>query len=133
MLGRVQTEPQTGPQGLLMRTLLGEATDGAQVGVVVYDETGRYLAANRAICEQLGYTLDELLRLTPAALSARSERAVARALAQVVANGAHSGTARLRRKDGGVVEGRYVATRTTVAHLDYYISFFEPRRSTARS
>lgn len=111
-----------------MRTLLGEAVDEATVGVLVYDETGKYLAANPAMCHVLGYELDELLELSPFDVSARRPKLVRRTLADLVRHGTHSGTARLRRKDGAVVEGRYVASRTTIAHLAYYVSVFEPAR-----
>lgn len=117
-----------GAQGLLMRTLLGEAVDEAVVGAVVYDETGRYLAANRAMCRILGYELHELLALTPFEVSARKGKLVRRSLEAVVRHGSSSGIARLRRKDGAIVEGRYIAARTTIAHIDYYISLFEPKR-----
>jgi len=115
-------------RGLIMRALLGEAADEARVGIVVYDENGSYLAANRAMCTILGYTLDELLELTPDQVSARPPKLISRALAEVVKHGTQSGTAKLRRKDGTAVSGRYLATRTTIAHLDYYVSFFEPKR-----
>jgi PAS domain-containing protein len=85
----------------MMRALLGEAADEAQVGIVVHDETGKVIAANKAMCAILGYDLDELLELKPGPL---------------------------RRKDGSDVPGRYVDAQTTIAHLDYTISFFEPER-----
>jgi PAS domain S-box-containing protein len=116
------------PRALLMRTLLGEAADEARVGILVYDENGKYLAANRAICVQLGYTLDELLELSPTQLSARSAKHIERGLQDIVRYGTASGTAKLRRKDGTTVDGRYIAARTTIAHLDYYVSFFEGKR-----
>lgn len=116
-----------GAHALLMRTLLGEAVDEAHVGIVVYDDNGTYIAANRAMCKTLGYTLDELLKLKPSEVSARPAKTVAKGLADVVARGSGAGTAKLRCKDGSIVEGRYVATRTRVARLDYYISIFEPR------
>jgi PAS domain S-box-containing protein len=115
------------PRGLMMRALLGEAVDQAGVGILVYDENGNYLAANKTICAQLGYTVDELLALRPEQLSTKPAKAISRALADIVRRGARSGTAKLRRKDGSIVSGRYVAARTTIAHIDYYISFFEPK------
>jgi PAS domain S-box-containing protein len=113
-------------QGLLMRTLLGEAADEALVGVVVYDDNGKYIAANRAICKTLGYTLAEFLRLKPSEVSARPEKVIDQKLAEVVAHGLATGTAKLRRKDGTTIEGRYISARTRVSRLDYYISIFEP-------
>ena len=110
-----------------MRTPLGEAVDGAVVGVVVYDEDGKYLAVNRAMCVILGYTLEEFLQLTPLQVSARKEKEIRRGLEEVVRRGSHSGIARLLRKDGTAVEGRFIAARTRVAHIDYYVSIFEPR------
>jgi PAS domain S-box-containing protein len=99
------------PRGLMMRALLGEAADEARVGIVVYDENGCCLAANKAMCTVLGYELEELLAAAPQ-------------LPEVMG----SGTAELRRNDGSAVSGEYIAARTTIAHIEYTVAFFEPRR-----
>ena len=41
--------------------LIAEALVGASVGLLVWDESRRYIAANQAACEILGTTLEELL------------------------------------------------------------------------
>ena len=41
--------------------LISEAFRSASVGVLVWDESRRYIAANGAACEILGTTLDGLL------------------------------------------------------------------------
>ena len=41
--------------------LISEALLGARVGLLVWDEERRYIAANQTACEILGTTLDELL------------------------------------------------------------------------
>jgi PAS domain S-box-containing protein len=38
--------------------------DSAAVGIVLWDLTGRFLLANRALCDTLGYDQEELLRKT---------------------------------------------------------------------
>jgi PAS domain-containing protein len=41
--------------------LISEALLGASVGLLVWDEERRYIAANEAACEILGTSLDDLL------------------------------------------------------------------------
>ena len=72
--------------------------------------------------------LEELLELTPQQVSTRPPTVVANTLRDIAKRGTHSGTTKLRRKDGTAVSGRYVAARTTIAHIDYYVTFFEPKR-----
>ena len=46
---------------LIQTSLLGEAIENGPVAVFVADEHGRYVAVNRAACQLLGYTREELL------------------------------------------------------------------------
>jgi PAS domain S-box-containing protein len=101
-------------------TLLGEAVEHAPVGVFVFDEQGRYVAANAHACEQLGYTRDELLELRIGELAVSKEDAM-REYERVVRGQAPDGTTQARRKDGSVVELRFRARETTIAGMTFYI------------
>jgi PAS domain S-box-containing protein len=100
--------------------LLGEAIDGAPVAVLVADELGRYVAANRYACELFGYTREELLRLRITDLV--SEPDVEAHYARFVATGYEERTVTARRKDGTEFRFGYRAGRTTVAGLPYFVS-----------
>jgi PAS domain S-box-containing protein len=100
--------------------LLGEAVEGAPVAVLVSDETGRYVAANRYACELFGYAREELLRRRITDLV--SEPDVEAHYARFVASGYDAGTVNARRKDGTEFRFRYRAGGTTVAGLPYFVS-----------
>lgn len=55
------TEPSVLARPEIQAQLISEALLGANVGLLVWDEGRRYIAANDAACEILGTTLDELL------------------------------------------------------------------------
>jgi PAS domain S-box-containing protein len=100
--------------------LLGEAIDGAPVAVLVADETGRYVAANRYACELFGYPREELLRKRITDLV--SEPDIEAHYARFVASGYDEGTVTARRKNGTEFRFRYRAGQTTVAGLPYFVS-----------
>lgn len=57
------TERQRAAEELRVSKELFQTTfDSAAVGITLYDLTGRFLLANRALCETLGYSQEELLR-----------------------------------------------------------------------
>jgi len=63
---RVRTEQALRESEYYYRTLFDNAGDA----IFIHNLTGRYLEVNRVACETLGYTREELLRMTPADLNA---------------------------------------------------------------
>ncbi len=104
--------------------LLGEAVDGAQVAVLVADEEGAYVAANRYACEMLGYSRDELVTLRVHDVTVDAD--VDAHYARFVNDKRERGTVMLRHKDGSTFPFRYAAGRTNISALTYYVSFGLP-------
>jgi len=97
--------------------LLAEALLGASVGLLVWDEDRRYIAANAAACEILGTTLDELLGQRVGDHTVEGPDAVDDALG---AAGFHSGEATVERFDGsGRIDVFYATFTTTTAGMPF--------------
>jgi PAS domain S-box-containing protein len=112
----------------VQETLLGEALEHAPVGALVLDEIGRYLAANRMACRLTGYPREELLEKSPSELDA--DPAKVPAWLQEMATGRlEHGTARIRRKEGSVVDVAYRVGATRSGGLPHYVFVFWPRES----
>jgi PAS domain S-box-containing protein len=84
----------------LYRALVEHSADG----ILVSDQTGRYVEANPAICRMLGYARDELLLMFPPSLSADDDPLSPEDMDERLAE-ARAGTAlmverRYRRRDG---------------------------------
>jgi PAS domain-containing protein len=99
---------------------------------IVLSADGRYLGANQAALDALGYTLDELVRLDLGALSDFPDH-VAQQAWQMVISGAIELTGdqptELRRKDGSPLHAVVLEIeRTTDGH---YVSRMERRTGTA--
>src|SRR4051812_10647610 len=100
-------------------SLLGEAIDGAPVAVLVADDEGRYLAANRYACDLLGYSREELLALSvrDVAVVADVEAHLQTSLSAQQQSGVHD----VRRKDGTTTPFRYRSGKTQLAGITCFI------------
>jgi PAS domain S-box-containing protein len=110
-------------QALIQTGLLGEALEDGPVAIFVADEHMRYIAVNAYACDLLGYTRDELLELTIADIaSAGAEQDFEDFLAGANRVGSYD----LRRKDGTTFTLRYIASETTVAGMQMFVSVGRP-------
>lgn len=110
----------------VQETLLGEALEHAPVGALVFDERGRYLAANRMACRVTGYAREELLELSPQELAANPE-AVTAWLSQMEAGELKCGSGHMQTKDGRPLEVEYRVGATRSGGLPFFVFvFWEP-------
>ena len=109
---------------LIQATLIGEAVDNGPMAIFVADESGRYVAVNTLASDLLGYTRAELLDLTAHDLA--PDEPVEANFAQLAHEGSLSGTTVLRHKDGSDVTIEWHASRTTVAGMEFFVSFARP-------
>lgn len=105
---------------MIQASLLGEAIENAPMPAFVADENGRYVAVNRAACQLLGYTREELLTLSVTDV-ARYEGA-AEEYREMAFEGSMAGTAVLTRRDGDTIQFRYLSGTTVVAGMQVYVS-----------
>jgi PAS domain S-box-containing protein len=117
-------ETVSSPDSLIQMGLLGEAVDRAPVGVLVADESMRYVAANTFVCDLLGYERGELLglRVTDVARTPTASTEYA----EMIRNGVRHGTIALTRQDGSTVDVAYRASETSVAGMTLYVSVLWP-------
>ena len=103
----------------VQQTLLGDASEHADVGVMVWNAERRYVAANPKACELVGVTREQLLagRVGDNNRSPDTRGVVDGLVAQVPARGAMA----IERADGGSVEVEWVTFATTLAGLPHII------------
>ena len=109
---------------LIQATLIGEAVDNGPLAIFVADENGRYVAVNTLACDLLGYTRSELLELNAHDLALNEP--VAASFAELAQEGTLNGITVLRHKDGSDVTIEWHASRTTVAGMEFFVSFARP-------
>jgi PAS domain S-box-containing protein len=105
---------------LVQISLLGEAIDGAPVAVLVADDEGRYLAANRYACELLGYSREELLELSVRDVAVGPD--VEAHFQEFITVPKQRGVYEVRRKDGTTTHLEYSAGKTMLAGMSCYIA-----------
>jgi PAS domain S-box-containing protein len=110
--------------------LLAAAVDGGPAAVFVTDREARFVAANIAACELVGYPLDELVELrVPAIAPVGGEAAVEEMFAGLVRDGEQNGLTPVRNRDGSIVLVRYYAQQVGGEAL--YVALVVPRRTLA--
>ena len=109
---------------MIQATLIGEAVDNGPYAIFVADDTGRYVAVNTVACDLLGYSRGELLNLTVHELAPTEP--VADRFAEIARDRGLTGITDLRHKDGSNVSIEWRATRTTVAGMEFLVSFALP-------
>ena len=123
----VQSEARSAQNGAfdvpeLQETLLGQASEFGPVGVIVLDERGSFLAANRRASELSGYSRAELLTLGSVGVCA--EPGIEERLAAMASGALTRGTERIRCRDGSVKEFAFRAGETTVSGLPFFVVMF---------
>jgi PAS domain S-box-containing protein len=107
----------------LQRSLLGEALDTAALAIFVFEDDEHYVAVNDAACELSGYTREELLDLPLRSLADDPEQTLQN-LRRVAAGTRTAGSARMRRKDGTVIDVEYRAARATIAGMPFLVAVY---------
>ena len=103
--------------------LISDALASASVGFLVWDEHGRYVAANAAACEILGTTLEQLLGRQVGAHTLGGLDSLDEALA----SGFASGRADVKRFDGrGRVDVFYATFTTKTAGMPFMATVIAP-------
>ena len=106
----------------LQEALLGQAAASAGAGVLVNDDTLRYVAANSAACKLLGYTRDQLLELRVGDVAERPTGGLVDAAREVLDGKIRHGTVSVRRKDGHSFPAQYVSTPAQIDGLPYGVT-----------
>ena len=124
-------------QPLVQASLIGEAIDAGPVLVFVFDEDGRYVAANQQACDELGYERDELVTLTIDDVAESGDAA-----RDGGSGRPQRGSVELTRKDGSTFVFEYRSQEAVVAGLTVYVAVgwsaddvteaLAPRRRSAR-
>ena len=109
---------------LVQASLIGEAIDHGPALVFVADEDMRYAAVNAYACDLLGYTREELLGMAVTDVARYPE--AEDEYEELVDRREAEGVAELTRKDGSTFRIRYLATKTTIAGMPYYVSIGRP-------
>jgi PAS domain-containing protein len=110
------TDPSALALPEIQAQLISETLLGAKVGLLVWDDHRRYIAANPAACEILGTGLDELLGQLVGEHTVKGGEAMEEALAK----GFAAGEATVERFDGsGTIRVYYATFETTTAGMPF--------------
>jgi PAS domain S-box-containing protein len=104
--------------------LLADAIENSPFAVSLFDEHGNYVAVNAKACELTGYTREELIAVGPFGLAVRGEGFARRTFEEALAGERTHGSAKIRRKDGGVVDISYRIGPTRVGGLPFLIRIY---------
>jgi PAS domain S-box-containing protein len=104
----------------VQQSLLADVLDRAPVLVFVADEEMRYVAVNQTVCDALGYTRGELLRLRVSDVAVTPD--APELYKEMLRTRSQEGMTAIRTKDGRLLQFFYNARETKVAGLRYYVS-----------
>lgn len=107
---------------VVQEALLGQAAATAGAGVLVHDDTLRYVAANSAACKLLGYTRDQLLELRVSDVVEGPAGGLLEAAREVADGKIRHGTVGVRRKDGRAFPAQYVSAPAEIGGLPFVIT-----------
>ena len=93
---------------LVQRMLLGEAADGADIGIAIATRD-RCVAINQYGAEALGYSREELLTKKPRDLTAMTDSEVAAVVQELQSHGAATGVTALIHSSGASVQVHFEA------------------------
>src|SRR4051794_25200575 len=111
---------------LLQETLIGEAAATGSAAVILSDDDLRYVAANNAACDLLGYSRLELLALDVSDVVLAERDWIRQASRAVIDGATNHGTARVRCKDGSEIEVAYVSFRGSISALQQVVTVTWP-------
>jgi PAS domain S-box-containing protein len=111
---------------LVQETLIGEAAATGSAAVVLSDDDLRYVAANDAACDLLGYSRGELLALDVSDIVLGEPDGLRLASRAVIDGATHHGNARVRCKDGSEIDVGYVSFRGSISALDQVVTVTWP-------
>jgi PAS domain S-box-containing protein len=107
---------------IVQEALLGQAAASAGAALLVSDDTLRYVAANDAACELLGYSRDELLSLRVRDVLQQPEASLRESARRVSDGQIAHGTLNARRKDGDSFPVQFVSTPAAVGGLPFVLT-----------
>ena len=101
----------------LQQTLLGDAAEHAEIGVVVWNEELRYVAVNNWVAALFGVTREEMLGSRVGDHNPTGQSAIDAVLAQVPAQG---------QTQIGDVRVEWIVVETRLAGLPHFFGVFWP-------
>lgn len=104
--------------------LLAEAIENSPFAVSLFDEDGNDVAVNAKACELTGYTRKELIAMGPFGLAVRGVSFARKTFEEALAGERSSGTAKIRRKDGKIVDIAYRIGPTRAGGMPFLIRIF---------
>jgi PAS domain S-box-containing protein len=107
---------------VVQEALLGQAAAASGAGLLVNDDTLRYVATNSAACKLLGYTRDQLLGLRVSDIVERPSGGLLEAAREVADGKIRHGTVGVRRKDGQSFPVQYVSVPAEIGGLPFVLT-----------
>jgi len=119
---------------LVQSTLLGDAIDASRHAIFVTSENGELtVAVNEGACRLLGYSREELLEMSARGHADRTPEEMDEIYRSMrgTEHASTRRTARLRRKDGSVIEIGYWGSWTSVGGIGYLLTLTDPIETAA--